>query len=140
MHLNGNQLERSRTQHVTSPLPSRKHTDKFSQAFKRHAELGYLALSTDLSNVTLPGNIPYAEWDSWHSLILTDELSRVVRHDAPHMKAPLTHTGIHRCSMGSGWWKWYWSTTDRQFWHSGTEGQVPSRCGEWDDSFLSWNH
>lgn len=46
-------------------------------AFKRHAELGYLALSTGLSNVTLPGNIPAKEWDSWHTLIVTDELSRV---------------------------------------------------------------
>ena len=56
------------------------------QAFKRHAELGYLALSTGLSNVTLPGNVPFAEWDSWHTLILTDEISRVVWHDASHIR------------------------------------------------------
>ena len=79
MHLNGNQLGLSRTRHVTFPrikIPS----NKLYQAFKRHAELGYLALSTGLSNITLPGNIPSEEWDSWHTLILTDELSRVVRH------------------------------------------------------------
>ena len=50
-----------------------------SQAFKRHAELGYLALSTGLKDVPLPGGISFEEWDSWHTLICTDELSRVVR-------------------------------------------------------------
>ncbi|KAH8802696.1 acyl-CoA dehydrogenase/oxidase [Xylogone sp. PMI_703] len=45
--------------------------------FKRHAELGYLALATGLDNVPLPGGIPAKEWDNWHTLILTDELSRV---------------------------------------------------------------
>lgn len=49
------------------------------QAFKRHAELGYLAGVTGLSHVSLPGNILVHEWDSWHTLILTDEMSRVVR-------------------------------------------------------------
>lgn len=46
-------------------------------AFRRHAELGYLALTTGLPNVRLPGDIPADEWDSWHSLITNDELSRV---------------------------------------------------------------
>ncbi|RDW64231.1 hypothetical protein BP5796_10733 [Coleophoma crateriformis] len=45
--------------------------------FKRHADLGYLALSTDLENVPLPCGIPRKEWDEWHTLILTDELSRI---------------------------------------------------------------
>jgi hypothetical protein len=40
--------------------------------------MGYLAGVTGISNVTLPGNIPPNEWDSWHTLILTDEISRVV--------------------------------------------------------------
>jgi hypothetical protein len=47
------------------------------QVFKRHAELGYLAVVTGL-DIPLPGGIPLKEWDSWHSLILTDELGRVV--------------------------------------------------------------
>ncbi|KAF7926639.1 uncharacterized protein EAE97_010148 [Botrytis byssoidea] len=46
-------------------------------AWRRHAELGYLALSTGLSDVKLPGDIRPEEWDSWHTLIVTDELSRV---------------------------------------------------------------
>lgn len=45
--------------------------------FKRHAELGYLALATGL-DVKLPVDIPLAEWDSWHTLIVTDEMCRVV--------------------------------------------------------------
>lgn len=48
------------------------------QAFKRHAKRGYLALATGLPGVRLPGDIPLEEWDSWHSLICNDELSRVV--------------------------------------------------------------
>ncbi|TGO87251.1 hypothetical protein BPOR_0238g00030 [Botrytis porri] len=47
------------------------------KAWRRHAELGYLALSTGLSDVKLPGDIKPEEWDSWHTLIVTDELSRV---------------------------------------------------------------
>ncbi|KAM3087001.1 hypothetical protein ACMFMG_001110 [Clarireedia jacksonii] len=46
-------------------------------AFKRHAELGHMALSAGLSGFPLPGGIPSSEWDSWHTLIVTDELSRV---------------------------------------------------------------
>ncbi|KAG9240726.1 acyl-CoA dehydrogenase/oxidase [Calycina marina] len=46
-------------------------------AWKRHAELGYLAITSGLPNVRLPGDIPFEEWDSWHTLILTDELNRL---------------------------------------------------------------
>ncbi|KAF4634677.1 hypothetical protein G7Y89_g3418 [Cudoniella acicularis] len=46
------------------------------EVFKRHAE-GYLALSTGLRNLALPGGILFDEWDSWHTLIITDEQSRV---------------------------------------------------------------
>ncbi|QSZ32395.1 hypothetical protein DSL72_001969 [Monilinia vaccinii-corymbosi] len=46
-------------------------------AFQRHAELGYLALYTGLPNIRLPGDIQFEEWDSWHTLIVTDELSRI---------------------------------------------------------------
>ena len=41
--------------------------------------MGYLGLATGLQNIRLPGDIPYVDWDSWHTLIITDELSRVVR-------------------------------------------------------------
>lgn len=88
MHLNGSQLGRSQIPHVTLTTSFITQLTVY-QAFKRHAELGYLALSTDLSNVTLPGNIPYPEWDSWHSLIITDELSRVVRQHT-YVKSQLT--------------------------------------------------
>ena len=49
-----------------------------TKAWKRHAELGYLAITTGLPNVKLPGDIPLEEWDSWHTLVLTDELNRLV--------------------------------------------------------------
>lgn len=39
--------------------------------------MGYLALSTELPDAKLPGGIKPEEWDSWHTLIVTDELSRV---------------------------------------------------------------
>ncbi|KAB8298892.1 hypothetical protein EYC80_001050 [Monilinia laxa] len=48
-----------------------------ARAFQRHAELGYLALGTGVPNVKLPGDIKFEEWDTWHTLIVTDELSRV---------------------------------------------------------------
>lgn len=44
---------------------------------KRHAELGYYGVCTGLDNVRLPGDIPFQEWDQWHTLILTDEMARV---------------------------------------------------------------
>ncbi|EPE31947.1 Acyl-CoA dehydrogenase NM [Glarea lozoyensis ATCC 20868] len=47
------------------------------EVFKRHAQLGYLAGVTGLENVRLPGDIKAQDWDSWHTLILTDEISRV---------------------------------------------------------------
>ncbi|CAG8957367.1 hypothetical protein HYFRA_00010793 [Hymenoscyphus fraxineus] len=47
------------------------------EVYKRHAELGYLALSTGLRNVPLPGGIPSEDWDEWHTLIVNDELTRV---------------------------------------------------------------
>ncbi|TVY90837.1 Acyl-CoA dehydrogenase, partial [Lachnellula willkommii] len=58
-------------------LPYAFEWESAGKAFKRHAELGYLAGVTGLSHVTLPGNILVHEWDSWHTLILTDEMSRV---------------------------------------------------------------
>ncbi|RDL31528.1 putative acyl-CoA dehydrogenase [Venustampulla echinocandica] len=60
-----------------SPHYTDSHRKLRAAAFKRHAELGYLALSTGLSNVPLPGGIPFEEWDSWHTLIVSDELTRV---------------------------------------------------------------
>ncbi|KIN07861.1 hypothetical protein OIDMADRAFT_174767 [Oidiodendron maius Zn] len=44
---------------------------------KRHAELGYQALATGLSNVRLPADIPFEEWDTWHSQIVNDEMCRI---------------------------------------------------------------
>lgn len=38
-----------------------------------------MALPTGLTNVRLPGDIPGEEWDAWHTLVCTDEMSRVVR-------------------------------------------------------------
>jgi hypothetical protein len=49
------------------------------QAFKRHAELGYLAVGLGL-DVPLPGGISLKEWDQFHSLVLNDELCRVVSY------------------------------------------------------------
>lgn len=49
------------------------------KAFKRHVELGYVGLATGLSSILIPGDIPFEEWDSWHTLIVNDELYRVVR-------------------------------------------------------------
>jgi hypothetical protein len=122
-----------------NPSP-RLRANEMYQVFKRHADLGYLALSTGLSKVRLPGDIPFEEWDSWHTLILTDELSRVVRHDAPQIKQPLTQIGIHRCTLGPRRWQWNWSSTDRQLWNSSPERQVSSWSSQWLYSLLPWNH
>ncbi|KAH6671949.1 acyl-CoA dehydrogenase/oxidase [Halenospora varia] len=58
-------------------IPYAFEWESAGKVFKRHAEMGYLALSTGLKNVPLPGGIPFEEWDSWHTLIVTDEQSRV---------------------------------------------------------------
>ncbi|KAA8570100.1 hypothetical protein EYC84_002433 [Monilinia fructicola] len=58
-------------------LPHAFDWESAGKAFQRHAELGYLALGTGVSSVKLPGDIKFEEWDSWHTLIVTDELSRV---------------------------------------------------------------
>ena len=82
-------------------VPLGSLTNKLYQAFKRHAELGYLALSTGLPNAILPGNIPAAEWDSWHTLIVTDELARVVSCCVPLVSRIFADTRRHtRVSSG----------------------------------------
>ncbi|ATZ50947.1 hypothetical protein BCIN_06g04120 [Botrytis cinerea B05.10] len=58
-------------------LPNAFDWESAGKAWRRHAELGYLALSTELPDAKLPGGIKPEEWDSWHTLIVTDELSRV---------------------------------------------------------------
>lgn len=57
--------------------PLLKADTNLEQAWKRHAELGYFALTTGL-DVRLPGNIKRDDWDHWHTLVLTDEMARVV--------------------------------------------------------------
>ncbi|KAJ5121526.1 uncharacterized protein N7515_009487 [Penicillium bovifimosum] len=49
---------------------------------KRHCELGYaivhpLTNEEDSAGLALPGNVPRDKWDTWCSLILSDELTRV---------------------------------------------------------------
>ena len=100
MHFSGNQLGTAQTRHVKVTLLLRGLADRPRQAFKRHAELGYLALSTGLSGVTLPGGIPYEEWDCCHSLIVTDELNRVVGDGTYYEDVSLRFTGLFRCSLG----------------------------------------
>ncbi|KAH7386485.1 acyl-CoA dehydrogenase/oxidase [Cadophora sp. MPI-SDFR-AT-0126] len=46
-------------------------------AWKRHVEMGYVGMVTGLPSIKSPGDVPIEEWDSWHSLIVNDELSRV---------------------------------------------------------------
>lgn len=58
------------------------------QAFKRHAELGYLAVGLGL-DVPLPGGISVKEWDHFHSLVLNDELCRVVSYS--HRTSNFSH-------------------------------------------------
>lgn len=53
-------------------------------AFKRHAKLGFVAASIhplekeylDKAGITLPAGIQPSEWDQFHSIIVTDELTR----------------------------------------------------------------
>lgn len=47
----------------------------------RHHQLGFgivhpLTSAEDSANLSLPGNVPREKWDTWCSLILTDELIR----------------------------------------------------------------
>ena len=58
------------------------------QVFKRHAELGYLAVGLGL-DVPLPGGIPLKEWDQFHTLVLIDELCRIVSYS--HCKGNFSH-------------------------------------------------
>ena len=48
--------------------------------YKRHAELGFLAVrGTDkrlTGGVPLPGGIPLVEWDGFHSIVAMDEMTR----------------------------------------------------------------
>ena len=48
---------------------------------RRHCELGYgivhpLTSIEDAGGLSLPGNVPREKWDTWCSLILTEELTR----------------------------------------------------------------
>ncbi|KAJ5760544.1 hypothetical protein N7520_007700 [Penicillium odoratum] len=49
---------------------------------KRHCELGFsivhpLTTEENAAGLSLPGNVPPEKWDTWCSLIMTDELTRV---------------------------------------------------------------
>lgn len=49
---------------------------------RRHCELGFgivhpLTTDENAGGISLPGNVPREKWDTWCSLILTDELTRV---------------------------------------------------------------
>ncbi|KAF7170061.1 hypothetical protein CNMCM5623_002629 [Aspergillus felis] len=49
---------------------------------RRHCELGFgivhpLTTEEDAAGISLPGNVPREKWDTWCSLIVTDELTRV---------------------------------------------------------------
>lgn len=49
---------------------------------KRHCQLGYsivhpLTSEEDSAGLSLPGNVPREKWDTWCSLIVSDELTRV---------------------------------------------------------------
>jgi hypothetical protein len=59
-----------------------------------------VGLITGLKNIRLPGDIPYEEWDSWHSLIVTDELSRVVG-SGPFPVNLTDGEGVYGSLMGS---------------------------------------
>lgn len=49
---------------------------------RRHCELGFsivhpLTTPEDAGGLSLPGNMPFGKWDTWCSLILTEELTRI---------------------------------------------------------------
>ena len=49
---------------------------------RRHCELGFgivhpLTSIEDAAGLSLPGNVPREKWDTWCSLILTEELTRI---------------------------------------------------------------
>ena len=49
---------------------------------RRHCKLGYsivhpLTSEEDSAGISLPGNVPREKWDTWCSLIVSDELTRV---------------------------------------------------------------
>lgn len=99
------------------------------QVRKRHAELGYFGVCTGLDNVRLPGDIPYKEWDQWHTLILTDEMARVVSHNLCYPGEPnWMSQGIQWSSLGSRKRQWNRCTPDQKFRDSGTKTTIPSKC------------
>lgn len=76
------------------------HLANAMQAWQRHVEMGYVGMVTGLPNIKTPGDIPMDQWDSWHSLIMNDELSRVVRTPRLFISDSLTSEGIHGSSVG----------------------------------------
>lgn len=86
--------------------------------------MGYVGLVTGLSNVRIPGDIPFEEWDSWHTLIVNDELSRVVCLDPLERLDGriLTCKGLHRSVMGSWRRQQYRSSSHCKLRHSSSEG------------------
>jgi hypothetical protein len=94
MLLSGNKPDKCLIKYVLRGLSSIVLSPKFpSQAFKRHAELGYFAVTTGL-DIPLPGGIPLKEWDSWHTLILTDEIGRIVSFLYIARNSPKIQRGI----------------------------------------------
>lgn len=100
MPLNGKQLERYRRRHVIFHFTTFSLADGV-QAWKRHVEMGYVGMVTGLPNLKTPGDVPLDQWDSWHSLIVNDELSRVVQTPDLLNFEVLTQKGLYRRSVGS---------------------------------------
>lgn len=80
-----------------------------------------MGLTTGLKNIRLPGDIPYEEWDSWHTLIVTDELSRVVCCD-PFLMDMTDGKGVHWCSVGTRRGKQHWGSAYCELWDASSKG------------------
>ncbi|RAL61889.1 hypothetical protein DID88_002952 [Monilinia fructigena] len=69
---------------------------KFCEHCQKHAKspgrFKFNSFGTCVSSVKLPGDIEFEELDSWHTLIVADELSRIVRLRFGLLSAPPTDT------------------------------------------------
>lgn len=79
-----------------------------------------MGLTTGLNDVRLPGDIPYDEWNSWHTLIVSDELSRVVCFD-PFLLSLTDEKGVLGSFMGPWRGKQHWCSAYCELRHRRSE-------------------
>jgi hypothetical protein len=74
-----------------------------------------------MGGLTLPGGIKSEEWDTFHSIIVNDELYRYTQRSCVLLKLEtdsktLLQSGLLWDIVGLGWGQQHWCTANNELW------------------------